>query len=425
MGRTLVALIVAILTIAAESGAARAVPNLSGTGEALRCTDGTALGNDELETTIVRDPRDDRRLVAAWVQGERRAVVTAHSTDGGRTWQRAVVDGVTACGGGDLAIAFNPSLAYAPDGTLYLVATASAGTWEDLEQRGDPGVARARIVATTSLDGGSTWATPVTVAPNEAANDYPRITTDPDGTAFVSWKTSVGAAEATVVAVSHDRGTSWSEPRPARFSTPGHLVLNRLHAYPDGGVALVTVEWPLPDFVAPQGPTRARVHVSYLRPAGALWEHSGAVGEVAALSIGSTVDGEGVLHLALPRRTGSGIVLAHRSSRDRGRSWDGDALVVGLPDRHRPPSIAVDGQGTVAIVTGTLGDDSEIHLLRKRGGRPWAGRTLAPTGSLTAPNPEYVRADLAPHAVGFTVIGLVASPQALDGSTDVLVWREP
>lgn len=425
MRRVVVVLILAMLTLAAERGDARPPVNLSGTGSPLRCVDGAALGSDELEARIVRHPRDDRMLVAAWVQGERRAVVTARSTDGGRTWQRAVTSGLTACGGGDLAIAFNPDLAYAPDGILHLVAGVAAGTWEDLERRGDAGVARTRIVATTSLDGGATWTTPVTVAPNEVANDYPRVAAGRGGSAAVSWKTSAGAAEATMVATSHDRGRTWSAPRPARLSTPGQLAVNRLHDYPDGGLALVTVEWPLLDLLVPQGPARARVHVSYLEPGGIHWETREAVTEIAATGIGSTVDDDGVLHLALPQRTADGIVLVHRSSPDRGLSWSDDARIGALSDHHLPPSIAVDGGGTLAIVTGAHGDESEVQLFRKRLDGAWVGRTLLLTGSLRAPLAEYLRADLTPHRIGFTVIGLVAPPQALDGGTDVVTWREP
>jgi hypothetical protein len=53
----------------------------------------------EVEPSIAVDPRAPRRIVAAWMQDDGRSNLVVASRDGGRTWTRVLVPGLTDCTG--------------------------------------------------------------------------------------------------------------------------------------------------------------------------------------------------------------------------------------------------------------------------------------------------------------------------------------
>jgi hypothetical protein len=82
----------------------------------------------EQDLSMVVDPRDPRRVVAAWVQDAALGFVVATSGDGGDTWERSVVPGVTRCTGGPAEHVLHARLAVGPDGRLWLPARRSTGS---------------------------------------------------------------------------------------------------------------------------------------------------------------------------------------------------------------------------------------------------------------------------------------------------------
>src|SRR4051812_43051666 len=145
----------------------------------------------EVEPYLVADPADRRRLVAVWQQdryvtGGSLALAVSTSGDGGQTWQRRAVPGLTGCPVGGRSRNSDPWLAFGPDGRAYLVSVPGHISQVSFEPD-------TSVVVSHSDDGGITWSKAVEVAPKCAFcfqfNDKPAITADPAsaGTAYVTW----------------------------------------------------------------------------------------------------------------------------------------------------------------------------------------------------------------------------------------------
>jgi hypothetical protein len=76
--------------------------------------------NAESEPTIAVKSGHPRRLAVAWMQDGLRSNVVATSRNGGRTWSRALVPGLSVCTGGTQEFAADPWLSFGPRGRLYL-----------------------------------------------------------------------------------------------------------------------------------------------------------------------------------------------------------------------------------------------------------------------------------------------------------------
>ncbi|OLT26334.1 hypothetical protein BJF79_43645 [Actinomadura sp. CNU-125] len=150
------------VTAAALPGAAATRPGgapvaLSGPSPFASCDadhGGDAIDlNTEVEPWLVVNPRDPRNMVTAWQQdrrarGNSRGVVVASTRDGGRTWDRSVLEGFSICSGGTTQKAGGPFAAFGPDGVAYVSAPS-------LENPGESAIQVAR-----SADGGRTWSEP-------------------------------------------------------------------------------------------------------------------------------------------------------------------------------------------------------------------------------------------------------------------------
>lgn len=165
--------------------------------------------------TVVQDPSDSARLVVAHrIDRPGFSALIEWSEDGGTTWQPTPLplpSGTPPCAASpeQLPCPFAPDLAFAPDGTLYVV-------YVSLEGRGN--TPNALWVAKSS-DGGRTLAPPVRVAGE--LTFQPRIAVDDEGTVHLLWLAAdaVGlnrlAGPARVVTSrSSDGGGSFSAPLP-------------------------------------------------------------------------------------------------------------------------------------------------------------------------------------------------------------------
>src|SRR3954462_15518091 len=132
MARAL-ALLVAVLAVAAPaaSGAVRlskpkAISGVSpfkpgGCGVA-----GKPTFDSEAEPSFAVNPKDPRNAIAVWqqdrfaVDGGALSNIVAVTKDGGATWKRVLVPGISRCTGGPDERTSDPWVSIGPDGTAYL-----------------------------------------------------------------------------------------------------------------------------------------------------------------------------------------------------------------------------------------------------------------------------------------------------------------
>lgn len=138
-------------------------------------------------------------------------IVLSRSTDGGKTWSKAVeIDGHPGLPRDDNGANEGFDGVVGPDGTLY--ATWSTGT---------------SIMLTTSQDGGQTFSAPVAIVQTapimfavqglERANGFPQIAMDPrggprGGALYVTWSDYRNGDLDVFCAMSPDQGRTWSAP---------------------------------------------------------------------------------------------------------------------------------------------------------------------------------------------------------------------
>ena len=164
--------------------------------------------------TIARNPRRPQNLAVAYrIDRPGYSAGLEWSDDDGVTWQRSALplpDDVAACAG---AVAgqrcpFVPDVAFAPDGTLYVV-------YVNLEGRGN---APANLWLATSSDGGRSIGPPVRVAGR--LTFQPRLAVDTAGTVHLTWLQAdevgvlrlVGGPNRVVAVRSSDGGRTFSSP---------------------------------------------------------------------------------------------------------------------------------------------------------------------------------------------------------------------
>lgn len=180
----------------------------------------------EVEPSTSTDQRRTNRVVAAWQQGRwsdggAQGLVSAFSTDAGRTFHR-VVWPVTLCSGGlDYQRASDPWVSTGPDGTVY---GSALGLDADTPRNG--------VVALTSTDGGRSYPRITKVIEDTTIqffNDKNSVTADPrrPGSAYQVWdRLEFGPTGTefvtgpTLMSVTRDSGRTWSRPRAIVDTAP-------------------------------------------------------------------------------------------------------------------------------------------------------------------------------------------------------------
>src|SRR3954451_18056182 len=130
-----------------------------------RFDDKTITGH-ELEPMIAVNPANPRNIVAAWKQDVGSANQTlsdlvASSQDGGKTWTRTTIPGLSVCTGGTADAPSDPWVSAGGGGAVYFWGFAAALSTEP------PTTA---VFASHSGDGGRTWPSPE-IAPPLPGND--------------------------------------------------------------------------------------------------------------------------------------------------------------------------------------------------------------------------------------------------------------
>jgi hypothetical protein len=403
-----------------------------------------------IEPMIAVNPANPRNIVATWKQDvsaefNARDDLVASSLDGGKTWRRSTIPGLTRCTGGTSDTASDPWVSVAGDGTAYFGGQAGLTSTNP---------ASIAIVASHSRDGGRNWAAPATVAPRLGGNETPAITGSPTlrRHAYMAWANFLKDAPppwTNTVSFSRttDRGTTWSAPvlvdQPGPFSID---LAPRIRVLPNGTLLALFVRADFATGLATLQAARSLDEGQTWLPAvqaGAkplLGEiHDPETGEILPQPgfASSTVAPDGTAYFAFEDSTSpsSGAIGVLRS-RDGGLTWSTIAL-PGVSAFAFEPQIAVDGRGTVGVIWYDLRNDrpgdaaltADVWFAHShdRGGSWRQTHVAGPTNLRTAPLPghNYVGEyqGLAALPGEFAAAFTLAAPQAKDGPTDIFFAR--
>ena len=127
------------------------------------------------------NPRDPSKILVAWIQDGRATDLVMASRNGGRTFSRILVPGLSACTGGPFQVASDPGVDFSADGrqawfSAIVVDIEDMATASEAEGEG----ANSSMYAFRSSDSGFSWSTPSVIQP--ATNEFwdlPRLTADP------------------------------------------------------------------------------------------------------------------------------------------------------------------------------------------------------------------------------------------------------
>jgi len=331
--------------------------------------DETHVAGDEIEPAVTVNPANPRNIVATWQQDlglTARSDLIGSSLDGGKTWRRSTIPGLTVCTGGTADSASDPWLAAGPDGTIYFLGIV-------LNLDGDLINPPSSIVASSSRDGGRSWGRATTVAPFEPVNDTAMIAADPirAGRAYAVWAnwdhTYTFQFPGTVTfSRTTDGGRTWSPP--VVVDRPGGAALDqapRLVVLPDGTLLTVFSRGDLATGIGSLYATRSVDD-------GRTWQPAMLAGSQPLPSFidpetgdeypqpgfpSAAVAPDGTVYVATERDTSvtsGGIGIAR--SRDGGRTWISTA-VSGVTAFAFLPSIAVDAHGTAGVTWYDLRND--------------------------------------------------------------------
>jgi hypothetical protein len=413
--------------------------------------DDTHVAGDEIEPAITVNPANPRNIVATWQQDlgfAARSDLIGSSLDGGRTWKRSTIPGLTVCTGGTADSATDPWLSAGPDGTIYFLGI-------ELNLDGDLVNTPSAVVASHSRDGGRTWARPTTVAPFMPVNDTAMIAANPTraGSAYAvwaNWDHSYTFPMAATVSFSRtsDGGRTWSPPMV--IDLPGPTSVDqapRLLVLPDG--TLLTV-FARADLAAGIG----SLHATRSIDNGRTWQPAVLA---ASQPLPSFIDPEtgdqypqpgfpsaavapdGTVYVVTEHDTSvtSGGIAVTRS-RDGGRTWT-STTVTGITAFAFLPSVAVDAHGRVGVTWYDLrndrpGDagltaDAWFASSGDRGGTwrqthvagPFNIRGLPSSG--TGHQLGEYQGLAAIRGRGFAAILTAPAPLATDGPTDIFFAR--
>jgi hypothetical protein len=332
----------------------------------------------EKETQIAVNPTNSNNVVAIWWGGLGLGIVTAVTLDGGNNWQQVIIPGITSCTGGNYAAAFDPWLAFTPNGELYATSLPGSAGRSNAENA---------VVVSKSLDGGLHWGSPTVLdgAPIDPSDkvflDKPTVTADPTNSSFVYAVWSAGgnsAKEGLNFSRTTNGGATWEPARRILDPGSGNQASSAdIVVLPDGTLACVFVEVHGSDGKG----TRENAVFSVIRSSdkGLTWSAVSQGPEVPIFQLtdpetGVPIDNNGSEELAGPvaidRSNGNIYVvfednqfsggqysnIAFTMSTDGGLTWSAPIPVnqtpTSIPLRDQSafiPSVAVAADGTIGV----------------------------------------------------------------------------
>jgi Neuraminidase (sialidase) len=398
---------------------------------------------------ITVNPANPGNIIATWKQDvgpalQSRSDLIASSLDGGRTWKRRTIRGLTKCTGGTADAASDPWLSAGGDGTVYFSGLAA-----DLST--DPPTTA--VVASHSSNGGRRWSAAATVAAPLQGNEHDAITGSPmlAGHAYLAFANFLAAALPRTNTLEFSRttdgGATWSPP--VLIDQPGPFQIDfapRILVLPDGTLLTIfgraDLEVGLGQLYATRSLDEGRTWLppvlagsKPIRPPSFDPETGDELPQPNFPSAAVAPDGS--VYVAFEDSTSptSGAIGVARS-RDGGRTWT-SAPLPGVTAFAFEPAIAVDEHGTVGVTWYDLRNDrpgdaaltADVWFAHSQDhGTSWRQTHVAgPTDLRTAPLPthgfvgEYQ--GLAGLRRGFAAIFTLAAPQAKNGPTDIFFAR--
>lgn len=404
-----------------------------------------------VETSVAVNPTAADHVLVSWIQDGAATDLVMASRDGGRTFSRIFVPGLSQCTGGSAQAASDPSVAFAADGqTAYF-----AGVGADILGV-NPFRPSVTMLASRSIDDGFSWSAPSVIQPGEGRYwDKPILTVHPRRPNVAYYTYALRRPPAynsgySLLSTTADGGRTWSAPRtlydPGTASSwPANsaVLVNR-----DGSLVDVFVE------ASGQGGTGpAQIMAARSSDGGRRWGRPIVVGRTSGFppsdpvsqnlleTIGAipsqTVAPNGDVYVAWADpgadRQASRIAMAR--STDGGRTWTAAPLLV--RGQSALPAIAVAGDGTIGLLHYVIAPQSRgnawparVALATTRHfGHGWRDQAVAgPFNLLTARSRlrgccslgDYIGLAAQPH--GFIAAYPMAKPIARH-SIDVYVSR--
>jgi BNR repeat protein len=408
----------------------------------------------ETEPAITVNPANPRNIVATWKQDVSAAFnarddLVASSLDGGKTWKRSTIPGLTRCTGGTSDTASDPWVSAAGDGTVYFGGQSGLTSTDPL-----PLIA---IVASHSGDGGRHWAPPTTVAPRLGGNETPSVTGSPTlpGHAYMVWANfpppqTFPPPWANTVSFSRatDGGITWSPP--VLVDQPGPFAIDqapRIRVLPNGTLLAIFARGDLATGLAGIWVARSLDDGQTWQPAALAGAFPLPLEEIFDPETSeqlpqpgfpsSVVAPDGTVYIAFEHSTARDAgEIGFLSSRDGGLTWSSSKL-PGMSAFAWEPVIAVDQHGTVGVIWYDLRNDragdgmtsADVWFAySKDRGASWrqthvAGPTDIRTGGTAGQNRFGEYQGLAGLRKGFAAAFGLAAPQAQNGRTDIFFAR--
>jgi hypothetical protein len=337
-----------------------------------------------VETSVAVDPRDPRRILVAWIQDGASTDLVMSSNDGGRSFSRILVPGLSACTGGSTEVASDPGVAFSSDGRVAYFSGAQVNVFSL-----NPFNVSVGMAASRSLDGGVSWSNPFMVQPvTHAYWDKPELSVDALRPRVAYYAYDVRFAPDftsgySLLSTTTNAGVTWSAPRklydprtPDSWPGTSEILSNR-----DGSLLDVFV-------LASQGGVGpARVLAIRSIDRGRTWGKPIAIGRSSGEPVNDPVT-QNILETigTLPSQTvapNGDVYVAwtepgasNRSSRiavarssDGGRRWH--TTTVQVRGQAALPAIAVAGDGTVGLLHYVIAPSSRAGF--------WAARVALAT----------------------------------------------
>ena len=336
-----------------------------------------------VETSVAVDPRDPRRILVAWIQDGASTDLVMASQDGGRSFSRILVPGLSACTGGSTDAASDPGVAFSSDGRVAYFSGAVVNVFSL-----NPFNVSVGMAASRSLDQGVSWSNPFMVQPvTHAYWDKPELSVDAvrPRVAYYTYDLRFPPAFTSgysLLSTTTNGGVSWSEPRKlydphTSDSWPGtsEILSNR-----DGSLLNVFV-------LASQGGLGpARVLASRSIDRGRTWGKPIAIGRSSGKPVNDpvtqnilqtgtlpsqTVAPNGVAYVAWtePGASNMSSRIAVARSSNGGRRWH--TTTIRVRGQAALPAIAVAGDGTVGLLYYVIAPSSRVGY--------WAARVALAT----------------------------------------------
>jgi hypothetical protein len=365
--------------------------------------------SSEAEPSIAVDPRNPRKLIAAWQQdrfvaaGGALSDMVAVSEDRGRHWKKRTIPAASVCTGGSDERTTDPWVAIGGDGRAY-VGIATFDVFPGLEDLGTPVQQR----VSRSRKGGRAFKPPAVIAEDETFNDRGAVTADPArrGHAYHAWVKRSGLLGDSGVAMfsrSADGGDTWTPQReihaPPAETLPDPTLIEVL---PDGTLLYF--------FLLANGspvlgaPELIPFDVMVMRSTdlGDTWSEPQMIGTIPHPvapndpKTGAEVRAFPVIDTAIAKDGTAYVVWneifsEHSSeiffsrSRDGGQTWSSPGTVASVPTQAFIPGVAVARKGVVGVswddFTGDVSGDDKLTTRvwfahSHNGGRTWDRRRV-------------------------------------------------